>query len=285
MKSQQEKNHAKPKLAYLNRLLGLVIFIGSVKVALFAGILFFPNDIPQIEFSTIVNLINEKTEKAPTEDELRLQARLQSQNIAINETRAPLNQIQAVAPETDLFEVNSAHAAENIPPVPPVSAATPNASPLVPVVKPQTSPISADAFQRPDSASANNIPAPSIQDPYLSKDTLNVKEEELNRREQELIALQQQMESRINELKGLEGELGQMVDSASAIDNKNFSHLIDTYVNMKPRQAATVLAGLDEKIAVKILSGMRGKQAGEILSYMDPLPAAVLSELMASMAR
>ena len=37
---------------------------------------------------------------------------------------------------------------------------------------------------------------------------------------------------------------------------------------------------LTARIAVKILAGMRGKQAGEILTYMRAEPAAKLSELL-----
>lgn len=46
------------------------------------------------------------------------------------------------------------------------------------------------------------------------------------------------------------------------------------YANMKPRQAAAALTTVDEEVAVKILTGMKSKQSGEILSYMDPRHAA-----------
>ena len=52
---------------------------------------------------------------------------------------------------------------------------------------------------------------------------------------------------------------------------------------MKPRQAAAALTTVDEEVAVKILTGMKSKQSGEILSYMDPRHAARLSEVLAKM--
>ena len=55
------------------------------------------------------------------------------------------------------------------------------------------------------------------------------------------------------------------------------------YANMKPRQAAAALTTVDEEVAVKILTGMKSKQSGEILSYMDPRHAARLSEVLAKM--
>jgi len=47
---------------------------------------------------------------------------------------------------------------------------------------------------------------------------------------------------------------------------------------MKSKQAASVLETLDEHIAVKILAGMKGRQAGEILSFVSPKKAAKISE-------
>jgi flagellar motility protein MotE (MotC chaperone) len=44
--------------------------------------------------------------------------------------------------------------------------------------------------------------------------------------------------------------------------------------------AAQLLSTLDEKIAVKILAGMRGRQAGEILSFVPAEKAAKLSEAL-----
>ncbi len=82
----------------------------------------------------------------------------------------------------------------------------------------------------------------------------------------------------VNEILGPE-VVDMDVTDQRKIDEK-LRHLVDVYSNMKPKQAAEVLATLDERIAVKILAGMRGKQAGEVLSYMQAAPAAKLSELL-----
>ena len=52
---------------------------------------------------------------------------------------------------------------------------------------------------------------------------------------------------------------------------------------MKAKQAAAVLETLDPKIAVKVLAGMRGRQAGEILTFVKPERAAQLTESLARM--
>ena len=132
---------------------------------------------------------------------------------------------------------------------------------------------------RPDQARPGQAPAPAVN-PYVPRDSFQRKQEELNRREQELLALQQQMQTRLNELRTLEGKIETMLQQAGNVQDDKYKHLIDVYTNMKPKQAAEVLATLDERIAVKILAGMRGKQAGEVLSYMQAAPAAKLSELL-----
>ena len=81
-------------------------------------------------------------------------------------------------------------------------------------------------------------------------------------------------------MKNLENKIQGMLKQANNMQDDKLRHLIDVYSNMKAKQAADVLATLDERIAVKILAGMRGKQAGEILTYMRAEPAAKLSELL-----
>ena len=88
------------------------------------------------------------------------------------------------------------------------------------------------------------------------------------------------MNSRMQELNQLENKLGNMVQEANSVEDTKYTHLIATYAAMKPRKAAEALSTLDEKIAVRILNGMKSKQSGEIFSYMDPLQAARLSKAM-----
>ena len=52
---------------------------------------------------------------------------------------------------------------------------------------------------------------------------------------------------------------------------------------MKAKQAGQVLETLDERTAVRILAGMRGRQAGEILNNITPEKAARLSEMLTRM--
>ncbi len=140
----------------------------------------------------------------------------------------------------------------------------------------------AEDYARPDQQTNVVVPPPSIN-PYISPDSLKYREAELARKEEELLTLQQQMNSRMDELNQLEGRIGDMVNNANVLQDDKFKHLISTYENMKARNAAQALATLDEKIAVQILNGMKSQQAGEIFSYMEPMHAARLSEALAKL--
>lgn len=180
-------------------------------------------------------------------------------------------------PVNGSLTVGSANAAEVTPPAPQIRSGgqSPFAQQPAPAPEPQTP----DLASRPDQPVVPAAPAPAVS-PFVPRDSAQRKQEELNRREQELLALQQQMQTRLEELRKLETRIQSMLKTADKVQDDKLNHLIDVYTNMKAKQAAEVLATLDENIAVRILAGMRGKQAGEILSYMQAAPAAKLSELL-----
>ncbi len=117
----------------------------------------------------------------------------------------------------------------------------------------------------------------------LTRDSLQQKQEELNRREQDMSRLNQEIDQKIQHLEELEKRVQAMLKEADGVQDKKMRHLVDVYSNMKARQAADVLSTLDETIAVQILAGMRGRQAGEILTFVKADKAARLSEALTRM--
>lgn len=145
--------------------------------------------------------------------------------------------------------------------------------------------------QASQSAPTNNVdpmtmavppPAPNVN-AYSPPEDPNRKQQELARREQEILMLKQQMEQRLKELESAEMRVKGMIKDATDVEAKKVSGLIAVYANMKPKQAAQTLQSLDERVAVRILTGLSPKQAGEILSYADPKTTAKLTELMTRM--
>ncbi|MDY7000406.1 MAG: hypothetical protein SVS15_01325, partial [Thermodesulfobacteriota bacterium] len=117
----------------------------------------------------------------------------------------------------------------------------------------------------------------------LDHKALQKRQEELDRREQSLKALEKELDAKLTRMQELEARLGRIIEKADALKDKKLKHLVDVYSNMKAKQAAEVLQTLDEKIAVKILAGMRGRTAGEILTFVNAEKAARLSEALTKM--
>lgn len=112
---------------------------------------------------------------------------------------------------------------------------------------------------------------------------LRERREELERRELALKTLEQQLDAKLAQLQEMQGKVEQMLAEAKETRDAKLRHLIDVYTNMKAKQAAAVIETLNEDIAVKILAGMRGRQAGEILTYVQAEKAAKLSEQLTRM--
>jgi len=148
--------------------------------------------------------------------------------------------------------------------------------------EPAGSPAPANATA-PEQAPAAQVEPTPPQPVLLDREALAARQEELNRKEQALKTLEENLEAKLVELKQLEAKLQVMLESAGEVKDQKLRHLVDVYSNMKAKQAAQVLESLDEDIAVRILAGMRGRQAGEILTFVKPEKAAVLSEALTKM--
>lgn len=109
--------------------------------------------------------------------------------------------------------------------------------------------------------------------------------EDLDTKEKSLKELEARLNVRMNELNTLENQLKQTLQKADEEKAKRTRHLIDIYSNMNAKQAAAALETLDEGRAVEILGGMRGRQAGEILSFVSAKKAARLSEELLKLRR
>lgn len=131
------------------------------------------------------------------------------------------------------------------------------------------------------------VPEPEtrIAEPNLSEEwqTLRRRQEEVQRREQTLQALERELDAKLNRLQELEKRIQAMLEEADVLKDRKMKHLVDVYSNMKPKEAAKALEALEEPVAVKILSGMRGRNAGEVLSFVDAEKAARLTEALTRM--
>lgn len=134
------------------------------------------------------------------------------------------------------------------------------------------------AAQQTPAPAQDKKPQQAPPESVLSIQQLKARAEALDRQEQALKTMETDLNARVAKLQELETMLKGMLSEAKSIKEEKMRHLIDVYTNMKPKQAASVLETLDENIAVKILAGMKGRTAGEILTGVSAKKAAKLSE-------
>ena len=136
----------------------------------------------------------------------------------------------------------------------------------------------------PQGQSGGTLPVPSVQTPPNSyANDPNNKAQELARQQQDILVLRQQMDQRLKDIQETEKKMHDMIREARGIENEKVHRLILTYSMMKPKAAAKALESMDERVAIRILSGMSPKQSGEILTYVAPAKTAKFTELITRM--
>lgn len=136
----------------------------------------------------------------------------------------------------------------------------------------------------PQGQGSGTLPVPTVQQPQgaYSSDP-NAKAQELARQQQDILVLRQQMDQRLKDIQETEKKMQDMIREARGIENEKVHRLVLTYSMMKPKAAAKALESMDERVAIRILSGMSPKQSGEILTYVSPAKTAKLTELITRM--
>lgn len=107
---------------------------------------------------------------------------------------------------------------------------------------------------------------------------LKKREEELAAKERSLKELESQLGAQLVEIEKRNEQLRKLLADVKSVEDERMQKLIKAYANMKAKSAAAVLETMNQDLAVKILSGLGGRQAGEILGFVETRKAAMLSE-------
>lgn len=113
------------------------------------------------------------------------------------------------------------------------------------------------------------------------KQKLDAKEAELNKLEEELQKQKEALEKRLAGLEEVRDKIATKLEDKVKTDQQKVDTLVAVYSNMKPVQAAKIVEGLNEDLAVEVLGKMKNKSAAEILNLMDAEKAKKISERFA----
>ena len=103
-------------------------------------------------------------------------------------------------------------------------------------------------------------------------------EKRIAKKRAELLTIQDDINRKIATLTKIRDEIRAERANKKAEEDQQFKHLIKVYSAMKPQNAAELIEKLDIKLAIKLLSKMKGDDVGKILSFVKIDKAAKISE-------
>ena len=110
---------------------------------------------------------------------------------------------------------------------------------------------------------------------------LREQEEGLAKTKAELLAIQAEINRKIETLTRLRNEIRAQMNQKKSMEDAKLRHLIKAYSAMKPQKAATLIEKLDINFAIELLSKMKGDTVGNILTFVEVGKAAKISEGLA----
>jgi flagellar motility protein MotE (MotC chaperone) len=99
------------------------------------------------------------------------------------------------------------------------------------------------------------------------------REREFELREKTLAAAERSLVERIDELRHLKAEVEGLLNQYDEDQEARLRSLVKIYENMKPKDAARILASLQGDILLDVIERMREAKAAPILAQLDPAKA------------
>ncbi|QUS54739.1 MotE family protein [Pseudovibrio brasiliensis] len=114
------------------------------------------------------------------------------------------------------------------------------------------------------------------------RDALNQREKDLELRAQVLAAAEARLNKRFQELKALEAKIDSEVERKEKQAAEEIMDLVKIYESMKAKNAARIFNRLDLDIMLKVVKQMQPRKMADVLSEMDPEMAEQLTIALAA---
>ena len=102
----------------------------------------------------------------------------------------------------------------------------------------------------------------------------------LNDRASEIALAEETLAIETARLEELRGELEGLLTKIDEARQADVERLVALYVNMKPREAATIMNDLDIEVAVTVLGAMPERDAAPVLAAMNVVRAQAISMII-----
>jgi len=119
-----------------------------------------------------------------------------------------------------------------------------------------------------------------LRDLRLRARELDRREASLEEREGALRRFEEETSETLEELQGVRAEILKLLEEQQEALELRVASLAKVVDGMKAKDAAKMLAGIEEGVALQLLQRIKAKNAGKILGYMPPERAQKLAEGM-----
>jgi flagellar motility protein MotE (MotC chaperone) len=113
---------------------------------------------------------------------------------------------------------------------------------------------------------------------------LDARSREIEIRENLLKSAEKRLDSRVNELKGMESEIGGAAQKRAENEAAALKGLVSMYEAMKPKDAAKIFNRLDMGVLIAVVSQIKPRVMADIMAQMQPDVAQRLTVELASKA-
>jgi flagellar motility protein MotE (MotC chaperone) len=138
--------------------------------------------------------------------------------------------------------------------------------PAAPDSKPDGVVIHPEENQNPVSASERAI----LERLQARRQELETRQREIDIRESLLKAAEKRIESKVEEMKGLESRAAAANEQKAEAENARFKGIVTMYEAMKPKDAAKVFDRLDMAVLLEIASQIAPRKMSDIMGVMQP---------------
>tara|TARA_R110002124_G_scaffold64985_2_gene177227 strand:+ start:30068 stop:30781 length:714 start_codon:yes stop_codon:yes gene_type:complete len=101
------------------------------------------------------------------------------------------------------------------------------------------------------------------------RENLNKRQRILQQREALLMAAEQELERKYDELTKLRAEIAELLETQSVEEQERIRSLVKTYEGMKAKDAARIFNTLSIDVLLEVLSGMSERKTAPILASME----------------
>ena len=152
--------------------------------------------------------------------------------------------------------------------------------PAAPESKPDGTPVKMDETQPQVSASERAI----LERLQSRRQEIEARQREIDIRESLLKAAEKRIETKVEEMKGLETRAAAANEEKAEAESARFKGIITMYEGMKPKDAAKVFDRLDMAVLIEIASKIAPRKMSDIMGLMQPDAAERLTVEMARRA-